>query len=91
MQAIDLTKVPTSYVYQLDNMKPSPEDMFYDDMYSFERMRDAVDNAVRKAKSTRARERFLNYLNEECFLKRDIENLCANAIRNGRNYMAPSN
>lgn len=85
MEIIDLTKVPTSYVYQITRMNPTVQQLFYDKNTSFDAMQKAVACAVKKAQPTRARARFLGYL-EECLDKRAIENLCSNAVTRGRRY-----
>ena len=83
---MDLTKNPNSYVYHLANMKPSISDLCYDANCSFEGMTHAVSVAVHKAKPTPARQRFLDYLFDDCYTKRQIETLCSNAIARGKNY-----
>lgn len=85
MEIVDLTKVSTSYVYQITRMNPTVQQLFYDRNTSFEEMQKAVACAVKKAQPTKARARFLGYL-EECIDKRAIENLCSNAVTRGRRY-----
>lgn len=83
---IDLTKNPNSYVYYLNNMSPSVKEMFYNPNCSLSEMIMAVNSAVCKAKDTPARKRFLGYLDNDCYSKRDVERLCSSAIAKGRNY-----
>lgn len=83
---MDLTTNANCYVNKLVNMSPSVQDLFKNSSVSFEQMAEAVNTAVRQAKDTPARKRFLECLYLECFTKRDIETLCANAVAKGRKY-----
>ena len=83
---MDLTQNPNCYVSKIVAMSPSVREMFYDKSITFNAMQEAVNQAVRQARSTPARTRFLRYLYDECCTKFDIECLCSSAVSKGRNY-----
>ena len=83
---MDLTKNPNCYVSKLAPELAKINNLVYSPGISFERMQDYVHRLVRQAKATPARARFINALYDDCFLKRDIANLCFNAVNKGQNY-----
>ena len=82
---IDLTKNPACYVYYLDRLTPSVNEMFYDAECTFPKMLEVVREAVYKAKDTTARRSFLMRINR-CISKHELQALCYNAMSNGKSY-----
>lgn len=83
---IDLTKQKGCYTKELADSRSDIAKMFYDKSVSFDCLQDTVHKVVRRASNTKARSRFIGYLYNDCYTKRDIMNLCDNAIAKGRNY-----
>lgn len=84
---MDLTRHPDCYTNKLAPKLDIIKQMFYDEKVSFEEMREFVKDLVVQAKNTKARQRFLkDYLYEECWTKRDIEQLCFNAVQKSRRF-----
>lgn len=82
---VDLTKNPACYVYYLDRLTPSFNEMFYDAEYTLPKMLNAVRAAVYEAKDTRARKTFLRRL-DMCCSKQELQAMCYNAVSNGKSY-----
>lgn len=82
---MDLTKNPNCYTYHIVHMHPSLSKLYYSDTITFNAMLKIVESTVMKVKNTPARARFIRAL-ISCSNKRDIFNLCHNAIERGKNY-----
>lgn len=82
----DLTQKKDTYAYQLCHMQPSYVDLLDDSSYSTCKMAKHIEAAVRQAKDTPARKRFLSNL-ELCMSKLDMYCLCQRAVERASSYV----
>lgn len=83
---MDLTKMHNCYAKWLCMCLDDLKEYYSNSSISVDYMKQHVLAIIEPAKLTPAKKRFIKYLTEECYNKREVYNLCYNAVQKAANY-----